>query len=42
MPRKARIDTPGALYYIIFRGIERRKGRLGTSIELLVYNERYI
>ena len=24
MPRKARIDTPGALHYIIVRGIERR------------------
>lgn len=25
MPRKARIDTPGALHHIICRGIERRK-----------------
>ncbi len=25
MPRKARIDAPGALYHIIVRGIERRK-----------------
>jgi putative transposase len=25
MPRKARIDTPGALHHIIVRGIERRK-----------------
>jgi hypothetical protein len=25
MPRKARIDAPGALHYIIVRGIERRK-----------------
>ena len=25
MPRKARIDTPGALHYIIVRGIERRR-----------------
>ena len=45
MPRKARIDAPGALQHIIFRGIERRKifwtdedrddfvGRLGTAIE---------
>jgi putative transposase len=45
MPRKARIDSPGALQHIIFRGIERRKifwtdeyrddfvGRLGTVIE---------
>jgi len=24
MPRKARIDTPGALHHIIVRGIERR------------------
>ncbi len=24
MPRKARIDAPGALHHIIFRGIERR------------------
>jgi REP element-mobilizing transposase RayT len=24
MPRQARIDAPGALYHIIFRGIERR------------------
>jgi REP element-mobilizing transposase RayT len=25
MPRKARIDTAGALQHIIFRGIKRRK-----------------
>jgi REP element-mobilizing transposase RayT len=25
MPRKARIDWPGALHYVIIRGIERRK-----------------
>jgi REP element-mobilizing transposase RayT len=25
MPRKARIDVPGALHHIIERGIERRK-----------------
>ena len=25
MPRKARIDTPGALHHVIIRGIERRK-----------------
>ena len=25
MPRKARIDTPGALHHIIVRGINRRK-----------------
>jgi REP element-mobilizing transposase RayT len=25
MPRKARIDAPGALHHIIVRGIERRK-----------------
>jgi REP element-mobilizing transposase RayT len=25
MPRKARIDAPGALHHVIFRGIERRK-----------------
>ena len=25
MPRKARIDAPGALHYIIIRGIERKK-----------------
>jgi len=25
MPRKARIDVPGALHHIICRGIERRK-----------------
>ena len=25
MPRKVRIDAPGALHHIIFRGIERRK-----------------
>ena len=24
MPRKARIDAPGALHHIIIRGIERR------------------
>jgi len=25
MPRKSRIDAPGALHHIIARGIERRK-----------------
>jgi len=25
MPRKARIDAPGALHHVIIRGIERRK-----------------
>jgi len=25
MPRKSRIDAPGALHHIIVRGIERRK-----------------
>ena len=25
MPRRARIDAPGALHHIIVRGIERRK-----------------
>ena len=25
MPRQARIDAPGALHHIIFRGIERKK-----------------
>ena len=25
MPRRARIDAPGALHHIIIRGIERRK-----------------
>jgi hypothetical protein len=25
MPRKARLDAPGALHHIIARGIERRK-----------------
>ncbi len=25
MPRKARIDTPGALHHVIIRGIEKRK-----------------
>jgi len=25
MPRKARIDAPGALHHVICRGIERRK-----------------
>ncbi|MBM3205796.1 transposase, partial [Candidatus Shapirobacteria bacterium] len=24
MPRKARIDAPGALHHVIIRGIERR------------------
>ena len=45
MPRKARIDAPGALHHIIFRGIERRAifretrdyetflGRLGAILE---------
>ena len=26
MPRKSRIDAPGALHHIIVRGIERREG----------------
>jgi len=25
MPRQARIDAPGAVHHIIFRGIERRR-----------------
>jgi REP element-mobilizing transposase RayT len=25
MPRKARLDAPGALHHIVARGIERRK-----------------
>jgi hypothetical protein len=25
MPRKARIDAPGALHHVMIRGIERRK-----------------
>ena len=25
MPRKARIDAPGALHHVVIRGIERRK-----------------
>jgi len=25
MPRKARLDAPGALHHIVVRGIERRK-----------------
>jgi hypothetical protein len=25
MPRKARIDAPGAVHHIILRGIERRR-----------------
>jgi len=25
MPRKGRIDAPGALHHVIIRGIERRK-----------------
>jgi len=25
MPRKARIDAPGALHHVIIRGIERKK-----------------
>jgi len=25
MPRKSRIDAPGALHHVIVRGIERRK-----------------
>ena len=25
MPRKARVDTPGALHHIICRGIERKR-----------------
>jgi putative transposase len=24
MPRKARVDTPGALHHVIIRGIERK------------------
>ena len=25
MPRKARLDTPGALHHVMIRGLERRK-----------------
>jgi putative transposase len=25
MPRRARIDAPGALHHVIYRGIERRR-----------------
>ena len=25
MPRKSRIDAPGSLHHIIFKGLERRK-----------------
>ena len=50
MPRKARIDAPGALHHVIVRGIERggifrsdydRKNflnRLGKLIPVLSYN----
>ena len=31
MPRKARIDAPGALYHITARGIQRRKMFLDTE-----------
>jgi hypothetical protein len=31
MPRKARIDAPGALHHIICRGIERRKPFLSDA-----------
>ena len=31
MPRKARLDAPGALHHIIVRGIERRKIFRGDS-----------
>jgi len=29
MPRKARIDAPGALHHVIIRGIERRSEEWG-------------
>ena len=50
MPRKARIDAPGALHHVIVRGIERGKifrsdyerknflNRLGKLIPVLSYN----
>jgi len=50
MLRKARIDAPGALHYVIVRGIERGKifrsdydrknflNRLGKLIPVLPYN----
>jgi len=41
MPRKARIDAPGALHHIIVRGIERRKlfkdGRKMCALILTLY-----
>ena len=36
MPRRARIDAPGAVHHIVIFGIERKaifKGRLATSGE---------
>ena len=32
MPRKARIDAPGALHHIIIRGIERKAVDLGKKL----------
>jgi len=37
MPELARLDAPGGLHHIIFRGIERRKifrGQSGTGLNL--------
>ena len=31
MPRKARIDAPGALHHVICRGIERRSKGMGDA-----------
>jgi len=54
MPRKARIDAPGALHHIIVRGIERRKifindsdrnnflDRLGNHHKLLEHEVFYV
>ena len=37
MPRKARIDAPGALRHIICRGIERRIKGIGDAPDALHY-----
>jgi len=37
MPRKARIDAPGALQHIIVRGIEQRKKLTKKSFQTLSF-----
>jgi len=42
MPRKARIDAPGALHHIIIRGIERRYRTRGNAHEIMRFHIQII